>query len=339
MARRLHLRMLCLIATVAGPAGAFPSARLVYQRSPGAESCPDESALRHAVTERLGYDPFFPWADRTIVARIMQRAASLDGSVELLDSKGLVKGSRRLQAPATQCEELVSGLALAISIAVDPSSLDPAATRPDSDTPDPEGVEWAEAQEGDPTRPELPADAPAVDRSAGEATAPATASARWRPELSAGAVASVGLAPSSGFGPVLGVGLRQGIATYALEGRLQFVRDLTLDKGTVTSRLGDIALLGCLRPSVFVACVELSAGRLVVEGKGVDQPGKDALWVARIGPRAGFEIPVSEFLAVRTLADALFSLRRADVQLDGEVVWESPLAGGLFSLDLVGHFP
>jgi hypothetical protein len=49
-------------------AGATPQARLVYSRGTGAEDCADEHALRRAVAARIGYDPFFPWAPKTVVA-------------------------------------------------------------------------------------------------------------------------------------------------------------------------------------------------------------------------------------------------------------------------------
>jgi hypothetical protein len=32
--------------------------------------CPDEPALRKAVAARVGYDPFFPWAEQTVVVQI-----------------------------------------------------------------------------------------------------------------------------------------------------------------------------------------------------------------------------------------------------------------------------
>jgi hypothetical protein len=57
------------LTLLASAAHATPSMRVVYQRGQSVEHCPDEAALRGAVEQRLGYDPFFPWADRTIVVR------------------------------------------------------------------------------------------------------------------------------------------------------------------------------------------------------------------------------------------------------------------------------
>src|SRR4051794_17297320 len=51
-------------------ASAAPSARLVYGRGAEADACPDEAALRSAVSTRVGYDPFFPYSPRAVVATI-----------------------------------------------------------------------------------------------------------------------------------------------------------------------------------------------------------------------------------------------------------------------------
>jgi len=101
---------------------AFPTSRLTYARGSGAEACPDETAVRQAVAARLGYDPFFPSAEKTIVARIVRTKDELRATVELVDEHGLMRGVRELKASAGQCGELVATMALAISIAIDPTN-------------------------------------------------------------------------------------------------------------------------------------------------------------------------------------------------------------------------
>src|SRR5205814_10613388 len=95
-----------VLMLIAARTSAAPAARLTYERAVGTELCPDESTLRRAVEQRLGYDPFFPWANRTMVARIRTDANGLHGIVELLDETGLVRGSRELSARAPECAEL-----------------------------------------------------------------------------------------------------------------------------------------------------------------------------------------------------------------------------------------
>src|SRR6185503_7935336 len=87
-----------------------------------AEACPAEPTVRQAVAARLGYDPFFAAADKTIVARIIRNREELRATVELVDDRGMVRGVREFKAPADQCDELVETMALAISIAIDPTN-------------------------------------------------------------------------------------------------------------------------------------------------------------------------------------------------------------------------
>jgi hypothetical protein len=113
-----------LASTLASEASAFPTSRLVYERGPGAEQCPDQAALRESVASRLGYDPFFPSSDKTIVARVLRDVNGLRGQVELVDEHGAQLGLRELSAGANECAELVHAMALSISIAIDPKSAE-----------------------------------------------------------------------------------------------------------------------------------------------------------------------------------------------------------------------
>src|SRR5690349_18574327 len=100
------------------PSFARVPTRLVYARTPEASDCPDEPALAAAVAARLGYEPFSPWGDQTILATVMRRGGALVGRAELIDHDGIAQGSREVQNP--QCNELILALALAISITLDP---------------------------------------------------------------------------------------------------------------------------------------------------------------------------------------------------------------------------
>jgi hypothetical protein len=110
----------CLIASAAT---AFPTSRLTYVRNKGAELCPPEEVVRTEVATRLGYDPFFVWAERTIVAQVWREPKGYRAAVQLVDAKGLVSGSRALRSQSDDCSELVKAAALAISISIDPDSV------------------------------------------------------------------------------------------------------------------------------------------------------------------------------------------------------------------------
>jgi hypothetical protein len=221
---------------------ATPSSRLTYERGIGAELCPDESTLRRAVEQRLGYDPFFPWADRTMVARIRADATGLHGTVELLDAAGLVQGSRELSAPAPECAELVAGMALAISIAIDPTSVD--RTRSPGERPEPTddtATDWASArtEEAKSERALLPA-ARDVPRPPARRETTATP---FVPELDAGVAGAIGLVPGRALGPIVGAALRKGAWSFGLEGRYLFSVGAELAGASVSSSVLEGAVL------------------------------------------------------------------------------------------------
>src|SRR6516225_97288 len=91
---------------VARTAHASPSARLVYARSPDAATCPDEAALRKAVTARFGYDPFFPWAMQAVVVQVWRTPHGFASRVQAVDEHGLALGTRELSSEGQSCDEL-----------------------------------------------------------------------------------------------------------------------------------------------------------------------------------------------------------------------------------------
>lgn len=318
---------------------AFPTTRLTYQRGTGAEHCPDEAVLRKAVSARLGYDPFFPWADRTIVARIEADRGIVRGSVELLDEQGVVRGSRKLHAKENQCEELVSGMALAISIAIDPTSLDRGGVGPagasESEEEDSEGEEWAEAQSArSDSSSKLPREKFDVSPPSPPSKPPPLI-----PELDLGAAVSTGLAPSVGVGPLFEVGARLGSVSAGFTGLYQFVLDRAAGVGSVSSSYAEGGLVGCYHFGVAFACARVSAGRLGVTGNGVSRPSSAAGIVWRVGPRGGVVLPLSKTLGVRFTFDASFDLGRQTVKLDQQDIWPSPIVGAVGAVALHGLFP
>jgi hypothetical protein len=85
---------LAVLSASAAPAQAFAGVptRLVYARAPSARECPDEPALASAVAARLGYDPFSPWGDQTILATISRVNGGLIGHAQLIDHDGIAQG-------------------------------------------------------------------------------------------------------------------------------------------------------------------------------------------------------------------------------------------------------
>jgi hypothetical protein len=94
--------MACSLLSVASTgAQEPPTARLVYIRDPAARSCPSETAVRDAVSARLGRSPWRLDAARTVIVRVDKQRKGLRGSVELVDPDGRIQGTRELTSTTT----------------------------------------------------------------------------------------------------------------------------------------------------------------------------------------------------------------------------------------------
>jgi hypothetical protein len=328
-----------LALSTAGRAGAAPTARLDYQRASGAEACPDVTELRRAVRERLGYDPFVVEADQTMVATIRPEGPDLRGEVRLVDAAGKVRGSRELRAAAPECAELVSRMALAISIAIDPQSLDRLGAPPNA-----AAAPSAETEAAPAPAPALAA-SPAPSSRPEPIAPPRPAKRRieqeppWVAEFAIGAQLATGLTPKLAIGPSVAVGIRRGFSSLTLEGHYLLVDDVQSSAGRVESTLGELGLVPCFRPALALLCAQVSLGRLWVRGKEVARSRTDTTWVPRVGPVLGVDLPLVGVLKVRPQVAALVALSRPKVALAGQTVWESPAIGAFASLSVLGHFP
>jgi hypothetical protein len=112
------------VVVLANAAWASPSARLVYALSKDAQSCGDEAQLRRAVARRLGYDPFVVASDTTVVVEFRREGEGLKSRIFLIESGHALGFARELLSKSKQCDELLLSSALAISIAIDPESLE-----------------------------------------------------------------------------------------------------------------------------------------------------------------------------------------------------------------------
>ncbi len=147
---------------------------LIYERGEGAAACPDETELRDAVAARLGWVPFRDDATRVVRARVVARGRRLEASVEALGPDGRVAGRREIQSASRDCDELARGVALAISVAIDPLSLvrpEPAPEPAPAPAPEPAIAEAPPSNEPAQDAPEPePEPEPAVEAPAEEPT-------------------------------------------------------------------------------------------------------------------------------------------------------------------------
>ncbi len=327
---------------IAPAARAFPTSRLVYARGPGAEQCPDQPVLRDAVASRLGYDPFFPSSDKTIVARILRDEKGLHGQVELVDEHGVQVGLRELTAEAEQCEQLVRAMALSISIAIDPKSAETYSQGP----PDEPEV----AQKEPPIAEKPVSEAPPESKTAAPANAaPANAApAPTRPEqastprvlLSAG-LGVMGVwheAPTLTVAGLAFVRLRREWWSLALEGRGNW--PVTNEQSNVSFRTSSFGLraLPCLHLGIAFACQVTSVGWISASGTALQgKSGSSA--VLSLGARAGAELMLSRAMGVIAQAELLVSPGTVRLRSEDAPLWHSERLNGGAGLAAVLHFP
>ncbi len=324
----------------AGHAAAAPTGRLVYSRAPGAESCADEATLRRSVAARVGYDPFFPWAKRTVVANLARQSRDFVAVVSLVDEEGVAHGGRELRTSG-DCAELLDATALAIAIAIDPEILThPAPPSTLAGGSGPGGV--APGVVGEPAAP--PAATPPVftapappDVPTSLQPPPATRPADF--EATLGAVASSGSAPDLAVGLSAGAQVRWRHVSVGVEGQVDAPASRSVQGGDVSAWAVLGAVVPCAYFGPFLACAVAQGGALRVSSGGV--PETHATWTGswQAGARAGVLIPVGESLFLRVHSDLLVNLDRARLELRvGQVVWTAPLFDSSLGIDAVVRF-
>lgn len=343
MLRFLPFAALAGVLLSAGHAAAAPTGRLVYSRALGAESCADEATLRRSVAARVGYDPFFPWAKRTVVANMGRRSRDFVATVSLVDEHGVAHGGRELRTSG-DCAELLDATALAIAIAIDPEILThPAPPSGLAAGNAPSGV--APGVVGEPVAPSPPvAVTPAVFTAPAPPDVPTSLqpSPSTRPadfEATFGAVASSGSAPDLAAGLSAGGHIRWRRLSLGVEGQV----DAPASRSARGS--GDVSawpVLGAVVPCAyfgpFLACAVGQGGALRVSSGGV--PDRRATWTGswQAGARAGVLVLLGESVSLRIRSDLLVNLDRARLALRGAPVWTAPSLDSSLGIDAVVRF-
>lgn len=332
--RLVTLAVLAVVCLAAASSRATPTSRLVYSRSVDAESCPDEQALRHEVATRVGYDPFFAWATRTIVAGITRREGAFVATVDLVDEKGVSHGARELRTERG-CDDLLGAMALAIAIAIDPQSLSRVGPPPADSAPATPDTSVASTPAAAPpmaAHSDSPPQQPVLARQ------PSPAS-QLGVEASAGFVASGGVAPNAAAGLSLGVGIGSPLVSFSVEGLIDAPSTSQgPGGGTLTTWLVLADAAPCVRFGSFLACALAQVGSLQASGDGVPNARSSSIawWAA--GGRLGTFFRLNDALSLRLRTDVVANLDRATLQLNGVGVWQFPAVAASLGLDLVLHF-
>ncbi len=332
-------------------AAAFPTSRLVYARGPGAEQCPEQEAVRQAVATRLGYDPFFPASDKTIVARILRDSDRLRGEVELIDEHGVELGLREFSAEANQCEDLVRAMALSISIAIDPKSAETYAQGP-PDEPLADSAKAPESAEPAPRRAPLPAPPSAASpplaptpktleydaRNEDTAPEPVARPLQWSAGL--GVLGELGVVPE--LAPALFgfASARRGAWSLAIEGRGNL--PASAERGGVSFSTSSYALdlAPCVHLGVAFACEVTALDWLSASGTQAAAQSGTSLSLL-LGGRLGVEFPVASSVGVVADGEMLVNPWPERIVASGQgsaPLWREPALSGAFGLALAVHF-
>lgn len=299
-------------------AHASPSAKLVYVRSPGTETCPDETELRRAVATRIGYDPFFPVAQKTVIAQVSKNAGGFRARVQIVAEDGTVRGERELGTKGQDCNELVGAIALAISVALDdlddpvappPPSDPPTATKSDPVTP----VPLPPPREEPKPPPPPPVDeGPHVDFSGLVGGGVVTGTA---PSVAA----SGQLAATLGLGPL---GLR-------IDGRADAPSGTGLRPNGRLSTTSFVGLLSiCVRGRIPFFCAGGGPGYLSSTTEGLASPRTDGAAIGVVAMRGGARIHATRSFFVEPSIVAGANLVRHDIIVDGQIAYELPFVWG-----------
>jgi hypothetical protein len=278
-------------------AHAAPTSKLTYVRGPGAEGCPAEPELRAAVARRVGYDPFFPYADRTVVAQIDHGATGFRAQIRVLDSTGVLLGERAIGAMSS-CGELVQDLALTTERSEKPAAPNEALPRPET------------------------AQALRLRASLGGLTSVGSA-----PSPAVGVV--LGAAARAGWWQIGMEGRFDAAASKDLEGGGNVSTTMLL-----ASVVPCVLVRGRVTP---YGCAVGSVGSLWAESEGVRLPARSAAAYGSLGGRVGIELALVGRLAAYLQVDGAASTTRHRVELDGATVFTVPpvsvaFGGGISAL-------
>ena len=260
-------------------------AQLSYARLPGSERCPDEATLRGAVAARLGYDPFAEQADNVVTVEIARAGRGLRATIALTTRGSATSGRRVLSSPRLDCTDLGPTLELAISIAIDPLSLD----RPAPPTTPPPAIPPTPPATTPPAPPRAPESKPDEDLKKIARPRPPDP---LRPRAGVGVLVNLGTAPTVTAGFLVEAGLRRRRWSVGLEARYDLAGSAATSNGQVTIEnvLGTFS--ACVYLSWFAGCGLATAGIQMSSGATIDGPRRQFQLFLAPGARLAVEIPL-----------------------------------------------
>jgi hypothetical protein len=311
-----------------------PSLRWSYSRGRGTEGCPDEPALRRAITAQLGRDPFAGDGDgRDAVALDIRRAnkQQLRARIELREEDGAILGARELRG--NDCAELAPAMTLAIAMAID------ALAGPRPPVPPPPGTPVASA-----APPPAPAVTQALDDEVPTFEKPPKPHLEWN--VSLGLLGAVDATTLAAFGLTVEADLVRSAYSVGVELRGDLPASASVGSANVNASLWTGSVVPCLRHKFAALCALVSLGAEKAEvtllAPFMQQLSMTRFWLG-LGVRMALEIPVHKRLALRLHADVIAPLLRHQLPAPGDSVggfyYVTPPVSSSFGLALLASFP
>jgi hypothetical protein len=123
--------ILAILATSSFSWAAAPqSIRLAYTKDAKADRCPSRQGIQNTIVARLGYNPFSPTGSGKISLHIQGLGSGLSAHIVYYNDNDQITGERRLPMATGLCADLVTAVALTISLALGPESRARSVPRP-----------------------------------------------------------------------------------------------------------------------------------------------------------------------------------------------------------------
>lgn len=316
------------IMAFANAARAEPTARFVYLRGKGTETCPTEDAIRSGVQTRLGYDPFNSYASSTMFVDVTvpRSDGAFAASLKLVDADNAVRGERLLVTTGA-CSELMEAMALTISLAIDPLALTRSGPPPgappderhvDLARPEPEPAD-SESDEAPPPPPSEPA-----------APRPPSRRSYW---LSLGAFGTTGSEPALAMGVAATGEIGIGHFVGGLEGRIDLPASASAGGlGRVKASLAAGSVLGGVRFGPVFGEAVVTVGQVDATSTGTAESRDERALYLGAGGRIGGALPLGDRFEIRLRAELLANLDRHTLTISGEQVYQYPVVAGNLGL-------
>jgi len=310
---------LVLVLWLAGRAAAADTrdgARFSYVY-PVATACSSEAALKAAIADGLGYDPFkspeqsVPRLQLSVaIRRESATTPSLVVEIALSDEAGHLLGHQNIRSALGDCRVLSSATALAARLILEPQASPAAVSKPIS--PEPAGEQLAVMR--------FVAAPPMTHRAA-----------EW--VFGLGPLLALGASVSPNAGLMAGGELRWRGWSLGLDVRGDFPDSTALAFGASEQTwLLTAGLVPCRRFGLVAACGLLLLGREEARGFGLaGEETVDSLYSAA-GARLQAEIWTWQSFGFAVSADGLVPLARTQTYVSGQPEWRTPSFSGVIWL-------